>query len=554
MSLNFITVGILVLSLPVSSAFGQCPPVSDGKMPQSEKIAQIILPTKKVFNSFAIVPSDVLMPVELTKQPRFIADSAVLFSAKRSTSTMQKNFVANKGVSFSGPISIQVPGPGTKSKIVEQDGRFIIVGASDTFNGQENEQGLFLARFEADGTPDPTFGQGGSTRIILFAQNHISNNLSPSVALTPDKKIVVVRSIVDIFPSCGDGTRVVVIRMDHDGSLDPTFGNGGFVFTTIKNKFDAGSIAVQRDGKVVVVGSSGQRNTCGDELTAMFATLVRYQSNGQLDPTFGNGGVVRSIWLVGQPALISMESNFSSLFIQENGLIVAAGTIETGEFGATSEMLIAEYLPTGELNPVFGSNGATMLTFDGPYQNFGASSLVVRENGRILAGGNAFLYQGNSAGSTLFDQAFVFAQFTPSGELDATFANTGKVVVNVNPRPGSSPLRPLDDLVKVMLDSKGDIYAAGMASAPGGKSEYAIDFVALNSDGSLKKNFGKGGMYSFGTYIPWHIEIADDALLTSDGRLVISGTHWPDHHNPDAFVLWAFSIKPGVAGCPLSPR
>lgn len=552
MSLNsFFTLGILFSSLVVSTSFGQCPPVPEGSLPQSEMIAHIIIPTKKVFNPAINVPADVKTPDNLTKKRRVIVDSPVLSSVISKALTNQPNLVVSKDARFAGPVSIQIPGTGSASKIIEQDGRFLMVGGYDTFNGQANEQGLFLARFEADGTPDQSFGQGGSTRIILFAQNNMANNSSPSVALSPNGKIVVVRTITDLFPGNEPGTRVAVVRMDHNGALDLTFGNGGLVYTTIKNRFDAHSVAVQRDERVVVAGSSKHLGNCGDESCTMFATLVRYQFNGQLDPTFGSDGVVRTTWFVGQPAAISTESSFSSLFIQENGLIVAAGKTRTGkgELVSTYEMLIAEYLPTGELNPVFGSNGATRLTFDGPYQTFEASSLAIRENGRILAGGSANLYSGNAAQAWLVDQAFVFAQLKPSGELDGTFGSAGKVVVNVNPRVGTSPLRPLDQLTKVMLDSTGDIYAAGIAYGPVGNSERAIDFVALHSNGSLKKNFGKGGLYSFGTYSPWHIWLAEDALITSEGRLVISGSHWSPHL-PDGFVLWAYSTRPGQTGCP----
>lgn len=544
---RLLPLGILVSSLVVSSAFGQCSPVAEGSLPLPAKIANVVLDTKKVDNPAAHVPANVLIP----RRSRVIADAAVRDSVARPAVAMRRNSVVGKDVGFPGPVSIQVPGAGSASKIVEQDGRFIIVGGSDASSGQVVEQGVFLARFEADGTPDPSFGQGGSTRIVLFAQNNMGNVSPPSVALSPNGKIVVARTISDMFPGNEPGARVAVARLDHDGSLDPTFGNGGLVYTTIKNHFQAHSVAVQRDDKVIVAGQSGHTGDCRDEPCVQFATLVRYQSNGQLDPTFGSSGVVRTTLFMGVPPLLSRESSFSSLFVQENGLIVAAGEIETGtgELTATTSMLIAEYQSRGELNPAFGSHGTVILTFDGPYQKFGASSLAFRENGRILAGGSVSLYAGNSQEDILVDQAFVLAQLTPGGELDATFGNGGKVLVDVNPLVGPSPSRPLDDLSKVMLGPSGDIYAAGMASGPVGNTEKAIDIVALNSDGSLKQNFGNAGLFSFGTYSPWHIWLAQDALLTSGGRLVISGTHWPTHL-PDAFVLWAYSVKPGRAACP----
>jgi hypothetical protein len=159
----------------------------------------------------------------------------------------------------------------------------------------------------------------------------------------------------------------------------------------------------------------------------------------------------------------------------------------------------------------------------------------------------SLLYEGNSSEARLTNEAFAFAQLTLGGNPDLTFGNGGKVVVDVNRLDGSSP-RPLDELNKVVLGPSGEIYAVGMASGPIGNPEKGIDFIALNSNGSLKQDFGNAGLYSSGTYSPWRLWLAQDALLTSNGRLVISGTHWPDQQGPDSFVLWAYSIKPETGG------
>jgi uncharacterized delta-60 repeat protein len=437
MSLNsLIAYAILVLSLGVSTSFGQCPPLSEGKLPGSGMITHIITPVQQIVIARPQVPASFLVPVDLTRRPSIVANTGVLSSVMTSAITRRPNFATGSNVGFQGPVSIQVPGAGIATKIVEQDGRFIIVGASDTLFGLNNEQGLFLARFNADGTPDQTFGQGGSTRIILFAQNNMANNESPSVTLSPEGKIIVARTIIDMFPGNQPGSCVAVVRFDHDGSLDPNFGTGGFVYTTIKDQFKAFAVAVQPDDKVLVAGSSGHIGECLKEPCTMLATLVRYESNGQLDPGFGGTGVVRTTWFVGSPVILSTISSFSTLFVQENGLIAAAGTIQTGIFQASTgeliaptQMLIAEYLPTGELNPVFGSSGATTLSFGGPFQTFNATSLTVRENGNILAGGSANLYAGNPYQATLVDQAFIFARAYPRW-------STGRLIWQCREGPG----------------------------------------------------------------------------------------------------------------------
>ena len=548
--------------------FGQCPPVPEGSLPQSGKdIARHTLVVKNANQPSAKVLTESRIPVDVTSRTRLIADAAVIASDTNPRSSRPpkgkglagKDAVPSQDAGFPGPVLTDVPAAGLSSNIVEQDGKFIIVGGSDSFTGQVVEQGIFLARFAADGTPDASFGQGGSTRIILFAANKMANNTPVSVALSPSGKIVVARSINDMFPGNQPGKRVAVARLEADGSLDSTFGSGGLIHTTIGNYFDAFAVAVQRDDRVLVSGRSGHIGDCRDEPCVRLATLMRYQSNGQPDPTFGTGGLAQAKLLIGgPPPVLSTESSFSSLFVQENGLIVAAGQVQTGTGSVRpTRMLVAEYLPTGELNPAFGSSGVVTLMFDGPYQQFGASSLAFHENGKIFAGGSASLYEGTLVGTPeevwwLVDQAFVLARLTPGGELDSTFGNSGKLVVDVNPRVGGSTSRPLDQLSNVILGPSEDIYAVGIASGPVGTSDAAIELVALGSDGSLKQHFGNAGLYSFGTYSPWRMKVGDDALLTTAGRLVVSGTHWPDSRNPDAFVLWAFSVSPksGQPGCP----
>jgi len=534
--------GIWISSIVVWPAFGQTPPFPEGSLPQAPEMARVV----EAAGNIASTPgrrATVMTHGDSPLKPQVIAGAAVPGGGATTGIASRPRGSSGSNSRFTGPIRITAPGVGLASKIVEQDGRFIIVGGSDVVANGVLDQGIFAARFEADGTPDTSFGEGGSVRISLFAERKMVNNSSPSVALSPSGKIVIARTITDLFPGNIPGDRVVVIRLDQNGHPDATFGSGGLAFTTIKNHFTVNAVVVQRDEKVIVAGESGHRGDCRDEACIQMATLVRYRANGQPDASFGNGGIVRTTW--GINWLNSRRASFNDLFVQENGLVVAAGEIETGsgEIVTTSKMLVAEYLPTGELNPAFASNGAAMLDFGGPYQKFRASSLAFRENGQILIAGVSAQHSGSAAASILVNEAFVFAQLRPGGDLDLKFGTGGKLLLDVNPLGGPAPERPLDELSKIMLTPSGEIYAAGMASGPVGNPERAIEFVALNSDGSLKQNFGTGGQYVVGTYSPWKLWLAQDALLTSQGRLVISGTHWPDQSSPDGFVLWAYSVN-----------
>ena len=130
--------------------------------------------------------------------------------------------------------------------------------------------------------------------------------------------------------------------------------------------------------------------------------------------------------------------------------------------------------------------------------------------------------------------------------MDVAFGTGGKVLVDPNPVSGPNPL---DMVRRLLLTPSGDVYAVGMADGTAGSR--AIDIVALRADGSLQQEFGNAGVYTVDTGLPWQIWLAQGALLTHDGRIVVSGTHWPGS-SPDAFVLWAYTTTPrlGQTGCP----
>src|SRR5438093_1317674 len=76
------------------------------------------------------------------------------------------------------------------------------------------------------------------------------------------------------------------------GDLDPTFGTGGIVRTDLTGRYDAGTaLALQRDGRLVAVGRA-------DTSTPDFG-VVRYRPDGTLDPSFGNRGLVTTDFSAG---------------------------------------------------------------------------------------------------------------------------------------------------------------------------------------------------------------------------------------------------------------
>ena len=135
---------------------------------------------------------------------------------------------------------------------------------------------LVQAQSVAPGDLDTTFGSGG--KVTTFFNFSDAN----SVAVQADGKIVVAGA-----NQPGNGSRNIVLARYHaNGSLDNSFGNGGIVTTSVGNFNSASGIAIQADGKIVVAGFSGSSRSVGS-----FA-VVRYETTGALDTSFDGDGKV----------------------------------------------------------------------------------------------------------------------------------------------------------------------------------------------------------------------------------------------------------------------
>ena len=150
---------------------------------------------------------------------------------------------------------------------LEADGRIVAAGLGGPLFD------FALARYNADGSLDASFGAGG-----LLTTDFGNFDSANGIVIQPDGKIVVAGV---------GGNRFALARYNADGSLDTSFDGDGKVMTEFngENIESANGLVLQANKKIVAIGTIYTDH-------APYFALARYDSHGSLDPSFGTGGKV----------------------------------------------------------------------------------------------------------------------------------------------------------------------------------------------------------------------------------------------------------------------
>ena len=266
------------------------------------------------------------------------------------------------------------------------------------------------------------------------------------------------------------------------GDLDTRFGNGGTVQTDFSGGDDYGFGAkIQADGKTVVVGQSG--------VYPLFHTaLIRYNKNGALDRTFGNGGKIVA-------PLDPGGDGSTALAFQSDGKIVTAGSVIHNNF--LLAFVTARFNSDGTLDQTFGTNGVVQTTFGDSSAE--GNDVVLQADGKIVVVG----FTG--AGSYTNNNNFALVRFNPDGTLDQTFGTGGMVKSNAGMA------------WSVALQSDGKLLVGGTNES----NPHRFMLARYNPDGTLDNTFGTSGVVT--TPIGFGDAFSFGMGLLSDGRIVLAG-------------------------------
>jgi uncharacterized delta-60 repeat protein len=310
------------------------------------------------------------------------------------------------------------PTPGTDNAInivvAQPDGKVIAAGRFTAANGVARNR---IARFNSDGSLDQSFDPGTGPDGDIFA-----------AVLQPDGRIVVAGSFT-MFSGFPRNRRV---RLNADGSVDPTFGfSGGINGTPF-------ALALQKDGRIIIGGQFSQV-----DLVQRF-NLARLNSDGTVDLTFAPGN--------------GPNGDVNAIAIQPDGRISIGGTFIG--YNGLARGGVARVLSDSSLD----------LTFD-PGLGTGGNvfALALQPNGQIVIGGRFVQYAGNN-------RTFI-ARVNGDGSLDFGF----------NPIPN-------DWIQAIAAQPDGHLVIGGFFTNVNGSARNRI--ARLNVDGSLDLAFDPGGGFT----------------------------------------------------------
>jgi uncharacterized delta-60 repeat protein len=348
--------------------------------------------------------------------------------------------------------------------------------------------GLVLA-VPAGASPGAVDSSFGSAGVAALPFKEIAAH--HAVAVQRDGRILVVGATLD----AGYRFHLAVARLTSSGALDQSYASNGVLRTSLP--VDPGSVGG------VVVDAAGRALIGFIDLGvgAGEAAVARLLPNGSFDKTFGVNGVAHSPPQAGVPAF-----HLTSIALQRVAAtqkIVMVGSVDDAT-GFAAE----RFNPDGSLDRTFGARGtalAALPEYSSPW------SVAVQSDGKLVLSG--FVSQpSNPFGLPKFDMALV--RFAANGQLDPTFGVTG---VAIDVKHGSiSSGQPGKDLaigprggIAVVTDSKETIY----------NDDFAIERFLPN--GRPDANFGMGG---FAAANLGGFEYANALAIGPDGRVVAVGT------------------------------
>lgn len=370
---------------------------------------------------------------------------------------------------------------GATCMALQADGRIVVAGAITS--GGVSGWDFLVARYLTDGSLDASFGTGG-----FSTYDHLDNDRARGVAIQADGAIVVVGT------SSAGNTDKVILRFTPDGDLDNSFnGNGVRIIDDSFAEDQLDGVAIQPDQRIVVVGQ-------GFNGSKDLFYIARLNSDGSFDTSFAGGAGELEHTITGD------NCRAHAVVLQDDGRILSVGSSYTNTT-TTWDVAVVRYLSDGTLDPSFEGDGTVVLPWSADVDN--GLALCVQPDGKVLVGGA----QAEGTAST----QLTVARLLGTGALDTGFGVNGVV----HPYTGILPTA----CRALALDASGRILVGGTIAANANESQSYLCRL-LAADGAFDPAFGAGGELVYGA--PFAQEQTPGMALQPDGKVVLAGSEGPE--------------------------
>src|SRR5688572_17010421 len=333
----------------------------------------------------------------------------------------------------------------------------------------------FTIALAASGDLDTTFSGDGL----------VTTNFGLAPGRSDVARSIAVQSNGKILAAGHSGSDFAVARYNINGSLDTTFSGDGRVTTNFGASEEISDIALQSNGKIVVVGRKCIAGECD-------VALARYNVNGTLDTTFSGDGKVVTDFGEGD------NGSYGGLEIQSDGKILVVGYASNS---TDNDFAIYRYNSNGTLDTTFSENGIAVGNF-GLDRFDEARDLAIQSDGKIVV-------VGNSDNGSFSNSDFAIARLNANGTADMTFSGDGRQTTDFG---------GLEILYSVALQSNGKIVVAGFKNQEG---LYYFAVARYNTNGSLDTTFNGTGRKAFN--ILGFDSLAFAVIVRPDGKIVVLG-------------------------------
>lgn len=335
-----------------------------------------------------------------------------------------------------------------------------------------------VRRLSPSGQEDQGFGTKGCGAPVPFAISRI--------AVEADGRIVVagVANYGPVGHDLSPKQELALARLLPDGSLDPSFGRGGIVLSHTDDGLEVARVsglALTDGGGIAISGD---------------LSLLRFTASGALDTGFGTAGKVEVGGAIG------------ALLATPGGALLLASHSGDSCCPASGAFVLTRFLPTGSLDPSFGTAGTTILQVGD--DNIPAALAAGSGGSIVLAGASA---RPGSCATDECEYSPVLARFDSAGLLDMSYAEAGVARLG---RPARTESSQYATVTALAVGPDGQAFAAGGMSGNGDAFVFARE-----ADGQSSPSFGQIGSVVETQKVPSNTEAGGIAVEPS-GEIVVS--------------------------------